>query len=108
MSPLKKTLAGNARVSRQPERGVLNLYILNEGQDREDVFKKVTEASNEISDIFKQFSPKDEAGEILPDVPVTIFSTASLNNTRTESHPYPSKAKPAPPDIHKAQITFNA
>jgi hypothetical protein len=84
MNPLKITLAGNARVSRQPERGILNFYVFNKGEDREDVIEKVTETSNEISDVFKQLSPKDEAGNTVADAPVTVFSATTL---RTWSEP---------------------
>jgi hypothetical protein len=96
MSPLKITLAGNATVSHQPERGVLNFYIFNEGQDREDVIQNVTESSNEISDIFKYLLSKDEAGEAVADAPVTEFSATSLH-TRSDLQPKPSKAKQVPP-----------
>ncbi|CAI7678848.1 unnamed protein product [Penicillium manginii] len=90
MNPLKITLAGNARVSRQPERGILNFYVFNEGEDREDVIEKVTETSNEISNVFKQLSPKDEAGNTVADAPVAVFSATSLRtwsdpNTRKEA-----------------------
>ncbi|KAJ5366480.1 hypothetical protein N7541_000421 [Penicillium brevicompactum] len=82
MAPLRITVGGSSSITRQPERGVLNLTVNGEGSTRETVSNNVTETSNELSKLFRELSPKSEALDSSPGAAVVSFSSTSLRTWR--------------------------
>ncbi|KAJ5177039.1 uncharacterized protein N7482_002916 [Penicillium canariense] len=82
MAPLRITVGGSSVITRQPERGILNVTVNAEGSTREIVSHKVTETSNELSKLFTELSPKTESGDVTADAAVVTFSSTSLRTWR--------------------------
>ncbi|OQD65822.1 hypothetical protein PENPOL_c005G00772 [Penicillium polonicum] len=105
MAPLKILLDGMSSISRQPEQCALRFIVKATGPTRESVSKEVTETSNEINQLFKELSPKTEAGETIPGSPVASFSSTSL-----QTHcqiPTNKSGKPLPAVYHTT-LSLNA
>jgi hypothetical protein len=86
MAPLKVTVGGSSVITRQPERGILNVTVNAEGSTRQIVSRKVTETSNELTKLFKDLSPKTESGELTEDAAVVTYFSTSLRTWRWQVH----------------------
>ncbi|KAJ5126775.1 hypothetical protein N7448_007554 [Penicillium atrosanguineum] len=103
MAPLVINVSGESIISRHPERAVLHLAVTSDGPEQETVSKDVTTTSNELHQLFKGLSPKNDNGYSNVDAPVTTFSSTLL---RTWSI-VPTDEKNKPLDrVHHATSSF--
>lgn len=61
-NPLSLTISGNAILYRRAERAVVTIRVHSEGPSQQTVSKEVTDRSNELRAILKQYALKDENG----------------------------------------------
>lgn len=103
MAPLTINVTGESIISRHPERAVLHLAVKSDGLEQETVSKDVTTTSNDLHQLFKGLSPKNDKGYSNVDAPVTTFSSTLL---RTWSIvPTDDKNKPMA-RVHHATSSF--
>jgi uncharacterized protein YggE len=103
MAPLTINVSGESIISRHPERAVLHIAVKSDGPDQDTVSKDVTTTSNDLHQLFKELSPKNENGYANVDAPITTFSSTFL---RTWSR-VPTDDKNKPLDrVHHATSSF--
>lgn len=103
MAPLVIHVSGESIISRHPERAVLHIAVKSDGPEQETVSKDVTTTSNDLHQLFKGLSPKNDNGYSNVDAPVTTFSSTLL---RTWSI-VPTDDKNKPLDrVHHATSSF--
>ncbi|KAI9770485.1 MAG: hypothetical protein M1839_003200 [Geoglossum umbratile] len=85
MAPLDITVNGTSTMRRAPERGILSIAVISQGDSQPTVTSEVTSASNSLQKLFKELSTESATA------PVTAFSMTSL---RTRSWVLDSESKP--------------
>jgi uncharacterized protein YggE len=105
MAPLRIMLQGTSSITCQAERGDLSFIVKARGTSQDSVSNEVTEASNQVNQLFEELSPRTETGEIISGSPVTSFSSTMIH-TGSEK-PLHLSGNPQPTG-YSASLVLNA